>query len=202
MHTRYSPIRHSHGAEAPIPSDLHVLSLPLAFILSQDQTLHCRNCRPAPARRPSCILRSRYASIYLLLFLLLAALPQRSSAPTPYAQPPVPVESEGKDRAFPGPRQMLPPTFFSPAPRRSAKAPMNLRGSRRGRPENFFRARPPRARETPLFTPPRRGPAGAIRAPFRLKVRKWHPLLKPDPCSGNIRTPTAAAHKSTASPYL
>ena len=26
-----------------LPLDLHVLSLPLAFILSQDQTLHCIN---------------------------------------------------------------------------------------------------------------------------------------------------------------
>ena len=25
------------------PFDLHVLGLPLAFILSQDQTLHCKN---------------------------------------------------------------------------------------------------------------------------------------------------------------
>jgi hypothetical protein len=25
-----------------LPHDLHVLSLPLAFILSQDQTLHCK----------------------------------------------------------------------------------------------------------------------------------------------------------------
>src|SRR3989337_4439449 len=28
---------------APFPLDLHVLGLPLAFILSQDQTLHCNN---------------------------------------------------------------------------------------------------------------------------------------------------------------
>ena len=27
-----------------LPHDLHVLSLPLAFILSQDQTLHCKCC--------------------------------------------------------------------------------------------------------------------------------------------------------------
>ena len=27
-----------------LPLDLHVLSLPLAFILSQDQTLHCKCC--------------------------------------------------------------------------------------------------------------------------------------------------------------
>ena len=202
MHTRYSPIRHSHGAEAPIPSDLHVLSLPLAFILSQDQTLHCRNCRPAPTRRPSCILRSRYASIYLLLFLLLAALPQRSSAPAPSAAPLVLVGSGGKDRAFPGPRQMLPPTFFSPAPRRDPKAPMNLRGSRRGRPENFFRVGPPPRPGNAPWHHPQRQPAGAIRTPFRLRVRKWHPLLKPYPCSSNIRAPTATVHKSTASPYL
>jgi hypothetical protein len=31
-----------HLEQAPmLPFDLHVLSLPLAFILSQDQTLHC-----------------------------------------------------------------------------------------------------------------------------------------------------------------
>lgn len=35
--TRYSPVRHwKHH----FPSDLHVLSMPLAFILSQDRTLH------------------------------------------------------------------------------------------------------------------------------------------------------------------
>jgi hypothetical protein len=32
----------SSGASSQIPSDLHVLGLPLAFILSQDQTLHCK----------------------------------------------------------------------------------------------------------------------------------------------------------------
>ena len=29
------------GASTPLPLDLHVLGLSLAFILSQDQTLHC-----------------------------------------------------------------------------------------------------------------------------------------------------------------
>ena len=41
LHTRYAPVRHSHSPEGEIPYDLHVLGLPLAFILSQDQTLHC-----------------------------------------------------------------------------------------------------------------------------------------------------------------
>ena len=43
FYTRYAPVRRS-SAEVQallLPLDLHVLSLPLAFILSQDQTLHC-----------------------------------------------------------------------------------------------------------------------------------------------------------------
>ena len=32
------------GASTPLPLDLHVLGLSLAFILSQDQTLRCMNC--------------------------------------------------------------------------------------------------------------------------------------------------------------
>ena len=41
LHTRYAPVRHSRPPEGGLPFDLHVLGLPLAFILSQDQTLHC-----------------------------------------------------------------------------------------------------------------------------------------------------------------
>ena len=42
LRTRYSPVRRFPAAEAAFSLDLHVLSLPLAFILSQDQTLHCK----------------------------------------------------------------------------------------------------------------------------------------------------------------
>ena len=45
LHTCYSPVRRSPATAgkpaAPLPLDLHVLSLSLAFILSQDQTLRC-----------------------------------------------------------------------------------------------------------------------------------------------------------------
>ena len=45
LHTRYSPVRRSPAEKSklssPLPLDLHVLSLSLAFILSQDQTLRC-----------------------------------------------------------------------------------------------------------------------------------------------------------------
>ena len=46
LHTRYAPVRRSPPGYCypALPLDLHVLSLPLAFILSQDQTLHCKNC--------------------------------------------------------------------------------------------------------------------------------------------------------------
>ena len=50
MHTRYAPVRRSPAVYCytPLPLDLHVLGLPLAFILSQDQTLHCKNCLLLP----------------------------------------------------------------------------------------------------------------------------------------------------------
>lgn len=41
LHTCYSPVRRSSASEDLLPLDLHVLSLSLAFILSQDQTLLC-----------------------------------------------------------------------------------------------------------------------------------------------------------------
>ena len=43
LHTRYSPVRRSptRYCYLSLPLDLHVLSLSLAFILSQDQTLRC-----------------------------------------------------------------------------------------------------------------------------------------------------------------
>ena len=46
LHTRYSPVRRSPSRYCYLmmPLDLHVLSLSLAFILSQDQTLRCLNC--------------------------------------------------------------------------------------------------------------------------------------------------------------
>ena len=39
LSTRYSPVRHSRLSEESLPFDLHVLSTPPAFVLSQDQTL-------------------------------------------------------------------------------------------------------------------------------------------------------------------
>ena len=37
--TRYAPVRHSSAPEGLLPFDLHVLGMPPAFNLSQDQTL-------------------------------------------------------------------------------------------------------------------------------------------------------------------
>lgn len=50
--TRYSPVRHS----TEVAFDLHVLGLPPAFVLSQDQTLKLilvQSNQPKPIDRPS-----------------------------------------------------------------------------------------------------------------------------------------------------
>ena len=39
-----APVAGSSASTTPLPLDLHVLSLSLAFILSQDQTLRCLSC--------------------------------------------------------------------------------------------------------------------------------------------------------------
>jgi hypothetical protein len=57
-----------------LPFDLHVLSLPLAFILSQDQTLHCIiSCEIIPARASESMSllffgSELFSNVYLLLF--------------------------------------------------------------------------------------------------------------------------------------
>src|ERR1700760_3131202 len=49
--TCYSPVRHSSTPERAFPFDLHVLSTPPAFVLSQDQTLQTKTPTPNSAGR-------------------------------------------------------------------------------------------------------------------------------------------------------
>ena len=92
LHTRYSPVRRSptRCCHLSLPLDLHVLSLSLAFILSQDQTLRCWNCfLISSARIPSIhrsprsssltVLSSIYSIPILVLLVVLCKYPQRSS---------------------------------------------------------------------------------------------------------------------------
>ena len=89
LHTCYAPVRRSHTILLPyLPLDLHVLGLPLAFILSQDQTLHCkrmfdfldlflnfRNTQSIPEARYSQFLKELYNLLvtegYILIFCSL-----------------------------------------------------------------------------------------------------------------------------------
>ena len=48
--TRYSPVRHSLNPEGLSSFDLHVLSMPPAFILSQNQTLKFNCLKSLPAK--------------------------------------------------------------------------------------------------------------------------------------------------------
>ena len=65
--TCYSPVRHSSRTSKLVPSpfDLHVLSTPPAFVLSQDQTLQTKPTKPGPnqpqtaSQNPQSVQQSR-----------------------------------------------------------------------------------------------------------------------------------------------
>ena len=105
LHTRYAPVRRSPAVYCytPLPLDLHVLGLPLAFILSQDQTLHCKNCFFLPLTRlvshrpasPDWCCDTRYLIFQILLKVL--SLPARLWA---LSQVPLSAESGCKDTTF------------------------------------------------------------------------------------------------------
>ena len=59
LHTCYSPVRRSPPVYryTVLPLDLHVLSLSLAFILSQDQTLHTKIIFQKSSLAGSCVHR-------------------------------------------------------------------------------------------------------------------------------------------------
>ena len=65
--TCYSPVRHSSRTSKLVPSpfDLHVLSTPPAFVLSQDQTLQTKPTKPGPnqpqtaSQNPTSVQQSR-----------------------------------------------------------------------------------------------------------------------------------------------
>jgi hypothetical protein len=75
--TRYSPVRHSPETEAPGAFDLHVLGMPPAFVLSQDQTL-----KFIPGRAP--LLMKIDPNKGLQTF---ASLREHQATPQPYAGP-------------------------------------------------------------------------------------------------------------------
>ena len=97
--------------KGPIPFDLHVLGLPLAFILSQDQTLRCTIVFLV------CILNLGFRLDVLLVFLLKGSFPRAASqrrrylvlasdfqrtcaSVSPLSRPLVPSESGCKSTAF------------------------------------------------------------------------------------------------------
>ena len=140
LHTRYAPVRRSPAVYCytPLPLDLHVLGLPLAFILSQDQTLHCKNCfvtldssRVPPAGRAGGL--STHA-ISLVPFLSnYSRLPSCSGTPSGR----LPLSKAGaKIRTFSNP----PKFFFTFSPRfNSTSCSTAVKKS------NFFSQRPKNA---------------------------------------------------------
>ena len=100
LHTCYSPVRRSPAkyCYSPLPLDLHVLSLSLAFILSQDQTLHTKIIFQKSYLAGSCVHRisttvdSDSRSLrFVHLNILKNSLPlvfsrSRSSLPSPLSK--------------------------------------------------------------------------------------------------------------------
>ena len=94
LHTRYAPVRRSPARHRCrlLPLDLHVLSLPLAFILSQDQTLHgnylllskvCLSPGFPLARSPGHRPRGPSGLLACFLLLLLSQCVNELSVPRP-----------------------------------------------------------------------------------------------------------------------
>ena len=72
--TRYAPFRRSppEYCYPALPLDLHVLSLPLAFILSQDQTLLCIYTYKIPVRSRQLISYLKKSTLSFLFSVLFA----------------------------------------------------------------------------------------------------------------------------------
>ena len=70
LHTRYSPVRRSptRCCHLSLPLDLHVLSLSLAFILSQDQTLRCYKLFLNLFSPRSVFIAPRFDGLFLVLY--------------------------------------------------------------------------------------------------------------------------------------
>ena len=85
--TCYSPVRRSSTPERAFPLDLHVLSTPPAFVLSQDQTLHRK---PNPHTHQKAGTRKKRATSPDVKQTLTKKLPESSSkkpSTTPTTQP-------------------------------------------------------------------------------------------------------------------
>ena len=128
FHTRYSPVRRSPSAYcyAMLPLDLHVLSLSLAFILSQDQTLHGMNfiCFFFLSRRPAARLRVIPDAPRLLLVFLTFQYLKELFLLRLLPRPIFRSESGCKDKHFLPSLPNFPATFFkvfSKAPLRHAE---------------------------------------------------------------------------------
>ena len=70
--THYSPVRHFPLTEARFSFDLHVWSTPPAFVLSQDQTLHCQKVMISTINGSFSLITFRLAfakRVLIILFL-------------------------------------------------------------------------------------------------------------------------------------
>ena len=113
LHTRYSPVRRSPSRYCYLmmPLDLHVLSLSLAFILSQDQTLHSNK------NFKNYLFRSVIISVESLLGLALAVCFKpfnifKNSFCFSFTRPTYEAKADAKINTFTYSLQIFPHFFF------------------------------------------------------------------------------------------
>ena len=113
LHTRYSPVRRSPSRYCylMLPLDLHVLSLSLAFILSQDQTLHSNK------NFKNYLFRSVIISVEFILGLALAVCFKpfnifKNSFCFSFTRPTYEAKADAKINTFTYSLQIFPHFFF------------------------------------------------------------------------------------------
>ena len=113
LHTRYSPVRRSPSRYCYLmmPLDLHVLSLSLAFILSQDQTLHSNKTLKIISFAQSLYPLNLFSDSHLL-FVFKPFNIFKNSFCFSFTRPTYEAKADAKINTFTYSLQILPHFFF------------------------------------------------------------------------------------------
>ena len=222
MHTCDSPVRRSPPARcrAALPLDLHVLGLSLAFILSQDQTLHCM-CLFCYFHCPrQGFLASRKKTCRTPVAACLSSSHPCQRTPLPLVLPPMPrdrsrPESGCKDKPFFYPNPNFSPTFL-----RKNQTRKHNRLENNGEQECFFsgrtrssgrrpsdsgnKARPPPTRASRKSPPPcwKTGTRNPWPQNHRRAIMRKPRFLPPEIPSGHAPRPPPRKARPVRAQYM
>ena len=203
MHTCDSPVRRSPPARcrAALPLDLHVLGLSLAFILSQDQTLHCMClfCYFHCPRQGFLASRKKNMPDARRCLSFLVSSVSKNLAP-PLVLPPSPKdrsrpESGCKDKPIFYPNPNFSPTFLR---KNLPRKPNRLENN--GEQECFFSGRTRSSGRRPSDSGNKAPPPTDTRVkeelPAVLENRDTEPMDSKSPESNHAKAPDSYPRKS------